>query len=371
MFRLTAFIFSLVLASLFIAVQVQAAAEIVVNDDAGGNASEPPPCNDTPDATTVQGGINLASPGDTVTVCPGTYTEDLTIWTDNLTLQGVDMATSIIEAATAIDDTAHGFPYCDGPPIDLQANGVSIENLTIRTPVSTTDERTCGIVLDGANIEIADNYFQVGVGADFSVAIQTWVNGSQGLGDISGLSIHDNHFTNLPLLEDGDRYIGVFINPQNMEEDPDNDVRISHNDLTGPMFFGIASSRGNTEIGYNEVNGAAAGILLDLPNQTQANSVHNNGIGHSTYAGILITSDGNVVFRNTTHHTDDGSGNGNGIEVSGYKNTFEGNNSHHNSDCGYEDDAGNNANTWATDPPPMRNKAKHNGNDDIPCVPAP
>ncbi|MDJ0949611.1 MAG: right-handed parallel beta-helix repeat-containing protein [Alphaproteobacteria bacterium] len=58
----------------------------MVNDDAAGNPNEPAPCNAAPDDSTINGGVGMAAAGDTVTVCPGVYVENVLIGADNLKL---------------------------------------------------------------------------------------------------------------------------------------------------------------------------------------------------------------------------------------------------------------------------------------------
>lgn len=88
--KLSAFIGIAVLATFFIVGHAQAADQIV---DADGMADFGPPIdcdglNTTNVESTVQDGIDAASASDRVLVCPGTYTEVLSITTDNLTLEG-------------------------------------------------------------------------------------------------------------------------------------------------------------------------------------------------------------------------------------------------------------------------------------------
>src|SRR5687768_8350365 len=79
---------SIVLASLTFLAAASLQAQTVVDDDGMGDASN---CDSAVAAfSTIQAAVTAATPGDTIKVCPGTYTEDVTI-TISLTLQGAQM----------------------------------------------------------------------------------------------------------------------------------------------------------------------------------------------------------------------------------------------------------------------------------------
>ena len=396
-------------------------ATLVVDDDGMATAVD---C-DAGDATnsTVQGAIDAASEGDTILVCPGTYTQDLTIFKNNLKLKGSGSATTIIEGVLTGDAAIPGFPTAF-PNIDLQGNDVSIQGFTVRSPASTDGRYASGIVLDGVDIIIKNNAFEVSSGDPGSVGIQTWAlgNGSQGLDDISGLIIMNNTFTSLaPDSTFG--YEAIFINPQNNPVATNNPVTIFGNTFSGDMYRAVYIARdegnviGNTictdldaTINTDDFGPVPVGVRVNAGAVVDVNVlVHDNvigvdcegnfdtGINISSSAGIGTVGENNVdhaelgvwlrdgadgwtVNNNSIGHSgtdgilidsDDNTvfrntphhGGNDGIDVNGDDNTFTGNNSHHNFDCAYEDNG--TSNTFSTSGSD-RNKAKKNGDNGIP-----
>jgi parallel beta-helix repeat protein len=101
-----------------------------------------------PDAATITGGVALASPGDTILVCPGTYEERVTISTNGLTLRAkgapgdvvVDgnigpAGTAALHLVNVSGVTVEGFTVREGHEADILLDNA--DGNTIRKNVTT------------------------------------------------------------------------------------------------------------------------------------------------------------------------------------------------------------------------------------------
>ncbi len=73
------------------------------------------------DRESIQAGVDAASPGDLVLVDAGTYDENVVVSTPGVTLRGVDRNAVVLDG---------GFDPGNG--VDVEADGVAVENLTVR-----------------------------------------------------------------------------------------------------------------------------------------------------------------------------------------------------------------------------------------------
>ena len=261
---------------------------------------------------TIQAAIDMASAGDTILVGPGTYVEDLTILKDNLTVGPWDEAVVTIKG---IDTVADGlWPLAD-PNIDIQANGVSIHHVTIESPDVPDGQYSSGIVLTGQNIELHNNTFvQLGTGAGYGVAIQTYHEFAIPGSDIGGLSIHDNEFQGTP----GGDYVPIYVN---YTASTDGAVTIEDNVMTGNVFY-VVTERSGTIIRNNTIArdslGGSAGIRVQdfgvaTPHAIQdvlisGNRIENFASGFRTGSSDTLTNTtitGNVFVDNTIQIRDD------------------------------------------------------------------
>lgn len=230
----------------FVSVSPVLATTWAVDDDGTAtstNCSAATACN-----STIQDAINVASAGDTVIVCPGTYVENVMVNVTNLTLKSSgSVASTIITGASAAQGTH---------VIKVLANNVTIGAL-------------------GYGFTIIGN--SSGFGADIS---------AEDYGN--ALKIYGNILRHATAGESQAIYIDGAVNG----------AEIKHN-----LFYG------DNEWLNNSVEGAAGScIKLMGANGTNAITIQNNTAYYFKYAFLDLndegteTYDGVLVYNNTAHH---------------------------------------------------------------------
>ncbi|MCD6386631.1 right-handed parallel beta-helix repeat-containing protein [Candidatus Sumerlaeota bacterium] len=143
---------------LFLASQLSYSAVIKVKKDGTG------------DATTVQGGINLATtPGDIVEVYSGTYTEDLTMPTESITIRAAAGESVSLVSAGADFDPATGTVFDGSQPgasLSMQyfiigTGALTLQNLTY-TNISGKQAFEAGdVTIKNCTFELSDSVYGI------------------------------------------------------------------------------------------------------------------------------------------------------------------------------------------------------------------
>lgn len=221
---------------------------LVVNDEEQDNSSEPPPCNGEPNYHTIQEAINAAGPGALITICPGTFEEDLTILgKDDLTLHCVNVKDSPAVIEGQATNNEGDFPLAS-PNINIQADMITIANCTITVP-GGVGRYGSGIVIGGKNNAITENHIICEAGDPGTVCLQTWNSAAleNVPSDISGSLFGLNDWT---CESSGGAFgcEGLFINPQYDDEDF---MSIVHNEFSGQFYRLIAVARPKVTVANN------------------------------------------------------------------------------------------------------------------------
>ncbi len=244
---------------------------------------------------TINYAVTQASIDDTINVEAGVYNEDLLIDVTGLVLRPKTGDAVTIKGVTAMP--VAGWPAA-GPNIEILASGVNINGFTIESPAYVSGFYSSGIVIGGADVEIYNNAFKVwagndaGVGDEISQAIQTYYSGSMPGVDISGLSIHDNTFTN---LNSGTvwGYEGIYINL----DEGTGPIGINNNQFNGELVRAITVERSEADVSLNT-------IITDLPPLTTSGALEGISIRNLAF----VTQNNITVSNNEVKGSDAGKG---------------------------------------------------------------
>lgn len=275
---------------------------------------------------TIQNAIDTWDGSSVINVPAGAYTEDLIIPANktNLEIIGASKETTIIRGQTTGLNTAFPNAGTIGNSIaalEIQADGVHVHGFTIETPELADDKYAHLVLLDGSNIEMNDNIFNMksdgGAIVDAvndlgPVAIQTWTAANGGT-DIKGLNIHDNTFKEddtKKLRKNG--YYGIYLNLPADSDASSNRISIKDNTFSGKIWRAITTEHSYVDIEGNTITttnndawnyGKAINVFQWAANTIQNVSISDNSISGSLSSdaflwGVTIGTGGTDSFAN-------------------------------------------------------------------------
>ena len=299
-----------------------AAVTQVVDDDGLASLTN---CNaTTPTSNTIQGGVNAAAPGDTVKVCPGTYTENVTV-NKALILNGAKAGVNGTRVVGANESVVHALDS-NQPIFMLTADGITLNGFLVEGNTNNAGIQTSptfsgyrilnnivrdnvfGIYLNsaGATTTLVRRNLLQNNNANFGVASASG-NGIYSDQGTVGVSIQANHF-------EGHKNGAItFADANTLQESILIQNNRSLNDNNFVALFNvqnaqIVANRTNDTIDSDDfsstifVGGDSAGILI------QRNVLMNPGFAGIAVRDVLGTGGGNVDVLGNTVTGAEGSG---------------------------------------------------------------
>ncbi|MBN2099422.1 MAG: right-handed parallel beta-helix repeat-containing protein, partial [Dehalococcoidia bacterium] len=228
-----------------------------------------PPIYVPDDYPTITAALAGSSPGDTIIVRDGTYTESVTVSTDNLT----------IRSENGPETTAVQAPSISSDVFTIRAEDVTISGFTVTgasalgsigIEIYPWDATNCSII---GNI-ILSNYY-----------------GIQGALDSDCATIKDNY-----ILSSGS--YGIWLH------DTDNNTITGNTMLSNAHGIDMWDSSNNW-ITNNTISGSAQGIMLSFSGSSS--TISSNHISSCTQWGIEVGNDGgNIISYNTVSNSETG-----------------------------------------------------------------
>jgi len=256
-----------------------------------------------PDAefSKIQDAVNNASPEDTIVVCPGTYTENVVVNKDHLTIKSESGAKSAIVQA----------PDSTGPIFAVSADHITISGFTIRNARTTTApyQATAAIYITATHCSILNNIItenKNGICLESSSYIT--IKGNSIINN-QVIGIYMIHFNNINIVNniisnnsDGSGIRGIFPKGEH--------ITINNNVISGNGWYGIYLGTSVEDIPDN---------LAEALTYSQDYTIENNIIDSNGGDGINLGTlpRGNDVIGNTIS-----SNQGSGIRFGGSSKTF-------------------------------------------------
>jgi Right handed beta helix region len=241
--------------------------------------------------TSISAAVATVPAGSTIHVCPGTYPEQVTINTSNLTLVGVESGTS--DAAVVVAPSGGVVANATdifGNPVAAQifvqsATGVTIARLTVDGSANSLS--SCATGLDGI-------YFQNSSGTVTDSVARNQILAPADLGCELGLGIIVESNTGTPAVTISNNSVRNYQKNGITADGPGNGSGGPNVTVTGNTVIGIGANPSIAQNGI-QVGFGATGI------------VQNNHIADDIYtgsgaqgAGVLIYASGNVTVTNNT-----------------------------------------------------------------------
>jgi len=250
-----------------------------------GNATSGP-CPHT--FTSIQSAVNVASAGDTIQVCPGTYDEQVTVTTSNLTITGAGAGSTTVRPSSVSANSSSLFSgaFIAAIVVVDGATGVTVEALTI-------DGST------GAPNGCSPTY----VGIFYRAASGT---------------ISDTHVTNIfnPVFAGCQGFLGIFVQSGNGGSGLNANVVIDHNTVDKYGKNGITANEAGTAVTVtnNTVTGrgpvglgdaAQNGVQLGFGahGKVTDNAISDNNYTPTSYVacGFLAVNAGGAIGQTKTN----------------------------------------------------------------------
>jgi hypothetical protein len=242
------------------------------------------------DFATIQGAVSAASPGDTIFVAAGTYTEVADIRTDGITLRGAQAGVDARSRAGAESVLSQG-------RILLNADNVTIDGFTIVDSRAPAGSGTSVSAIFGQNIEgtrivnniIGENF----IGAQFDNA-----------GGSAPALIQYNLFRNNTLTGQESSGTGVFMHGGGGSRN----VTITDNAFTGHQNAAINAALRDALISNNSSVNDSTLVVLIGSTEVEISNHSAQGLGGSgLYFGLGVS---NVTIENNILHSEAARGEG-------------------------------------------------------------
>ena len=273
------------------------------------------------DFTEIQDAVDAATSGDTIIVYPGTYTENIDVNKDHLTIQSENGAeVTIVEAANSNDNV-----------FDVRADYVEISGFTVQ---NATGELKDGVRLDNVHYcnissnNVTGNYEGIYL---YSSSSNTLTNNTA-LNNNLGIWLSSSSSNTLTNNTASNNNYGIYLRASS-------DNTLINNTPSNNTQRGIClySSNNNTLTSNTASNNTLLGIDLELSSN---NTLTSNTASNNTFSGIWLYSSSNNTLTNNT--VSNNNWYGIDLELSS-NNTIYLNNFIHNTDNVRSSDS---ANTW-------------------------